>query len=130
MLSNSIPANYADSPATRWLPFRDRDCLLKDVNTIKCRVIPRHPSMIIVRKVFFLCDRDRHKDWLPDRIAFKSYVYREHLRDRLDYRFVNRIRDAVPNRINNYDGIYSRPREPVQPEMASSNKTCRHTEQQ
>jgi len=92
--------------------------------------MPGYPGMIIVRQIFLLCDWDRHKDRLSHCVAFECDIDGEQFRDRLDYRFVNGIRDAVPDRINNYDGIYSRPRKPVPPEIVSGNKTCRHTEQQ
>lgn len=88
------------------------------------------PTHEIVRPILFLSYQDRYKDWLFHSTPFECYVNREHLRDRLDYCFINRIRDAVPDRINDYDCIYSRPHKPVPPEMASGNKTYRHTEQQ
>lgn len=78
--------------------------------------------------------QDRYKDWLFHSTPFECYVNREHLRDRLDYCFINRIRDAVPDRINDYDCIYSRPHKPVPPEwrpaikhtdiQSNNNMTC------
>lgn len=55
--------------------------------------------MIIVRQVFFLCDLDRYKDRISHCIPIKSYVNREHLWNRLDHRFIDRIRNAISNRI-------------------------------
>ena len=55
--------------------------------------------MIIVRQVFFLCDPDRNKDRLSHCISLECNVDGKHLRHCLNYCFVDRIRDAISNRV-------------------------------
>ena len=55
--------------------------------------------MIIIRQVFFLRDRDRHKNRLSHCISLKCDVDREQFRNRLDHRFIDRIRNAISNRV-------------------------------
>lgn len=61
--------------------------------------MPRYPGMIIVRQILFLRDRDRYEDRFSHRVTFECDVDREHLRHCLYYCFVDRIWDAIPERV-------------------------------
>lgn len=94
-----ITSRKAYSPPTSFHFFCYVNCLLKHIDTVERRIISWHPSMIIVRQVFFLCDPDRNKDRLSHCISLKSDIDGKHLRYSLNYCFVDRIRDAISNRV-------------------------------